>query len=204
MKPMQTQQKLEDKFNKIIRNFLCASLLLILTLIIASIISIIFNILWNYSTQNTKELNHIKQINDIDVCFNSSNPKSYELIVKRLNESFEKNYCCYDNTDIDKFELECQEYMPYNFVNAFNINSNQLMKYREYCLRESNDGYGYKNSRPCIVFIYLKSHKKIYMFPISIGIKNNFSKRIVCNLIYNNKTHLEKYQVRITNGQCKH
>lgn len=218
MKPVQIQQEFENTLMNFLKKCLYVSATLIIILMITAIFLLMFDFVCFYdnyykingitSDQSKKEKrNNIKNINDINICFNSSDSKSYESIIEQLNELFEKNYC-YDTNDIKNFELNCQEYLSYNFSRTFNIKSNQIIQFQNYCLK-NNTEYGYKNSSPCIVFIYLKKNKNkklmFYKFPITIYVKNNYKKQIACNLFYNkntNKTLLEKYNLHIVNGQC--
>lgn len=215
MKHLQTEQELDAKFDTCKKNFICVAIIIIITFLIASLCIIIFNIVClndnNYknenimSAQNYSELNNINNIYFMNICFNNSDSKSYSSIIRQMDELFEKDYC-YSVDTINCFELKCKEIKYNKIFHTFVINSSQIIEYHKYCLKNHND-YGYKISRPCIIFKYLNKYlykrQMFYKFPIILSVEQNFSKEVGCDLIYKkNNKFLIHFHVYITNGQC--
>ena len=206
MKRKQSQTNLSLKFEKFTKIYIGFSMTLASILTICSIIVIVIDtecLLDNKEKYNKIVLskndgvNNLKRINDIKICFNSSNPASYESLIQQLDELFEKNYC-YKN--INNFEMKCNEtYHESRFHHNFSVNASQISDFQNYCL---NNKYGYRNSQPCIVFIYFFEGQVFYKFPISVSIKENFYKQIECSLIHRKNETLIKYKVKISNGNC--
>ena len=215
MKPLQTQQKLDAKLDLLAIKIFCVSITIITILLIATLGIVVFKIVCIYdnnnknenimSSQNYNKTNNIKNIYFMDICFNNSDSKSYNSIIRQMDELFAKDYC-YDVNTINNFELKCKEIIYNKTFHTFIINSSQIIKYHNYCLKNLND-YGYKISQPCIVFKYINKYlyqrQMFYKFPIILSVEQNFSKHVGCDLIYkNNSKILIHFQVYITNGQC--
>ena len=216
MKPISTnQQHLEKKFEKYINKFVCVSLVFIIGLLIPALGTIVFKVVCIFhdynkfrsiiQAQGNNTINNIKNINNISICFNGSDPLSYKFLNQQLDELFEKIPSCYaENINyLNAFFLECCDYLDFNVSISFKVNSSQIMKFQEYC-SESKDDYGYKIAIPCIVFLKRKIHSQIfYKIPIRISVKHGYNKTIQCNLfnIYN-QTLQEQYNLYIKNGQC--
>ena len=220
MKPLQTYQQKQENFTK---KCVCATIIttfIIFLITVSGVISFSFICIYDNKskyreiTSAVNETNNIKKESYIHVCFNSSDSESYSFIIQQLNELFERDYC-YDVNIINNFELKCKEMSFYKFLHEFTISSSQIIRYHNRCLKNlSHQHYGYKNSQPCVVFVYFNKNlhyrQMFYKFPILITIKPNFSKRIDCDLIYkeknnkiNNKTEiLTTFHLFIENGQC--
>ena len=204
MKSLQTQQQKE--FENLTRYCIYSILVIILLLITITLgTTFVLHIVCVYDS-NSKYRNIIlsnNQTNYMNICFNSSNPLSYNSQIRQLDQLFDKYYCYDVNLN---FELQCTEKSLYNFSHPFTITSSQLIKYHNYCLKNYDGDYGYRKSQPCIVFVYFNKHldykQSFYKFPISVSIKQNFRKWINCNLVYNNSQTLTLFQLTIKNGHC--
>ena len=218
MKPVPTsQQILEKKFEKCTNIFIRIILICIICLIILALCGLTFNlvcIFHNYNkfrsiiqAQGNNTINNIKNINNISICFNDSNPLSYKFLHQQLDEIFEKKPYCYSENIkyLNTFFLECCDYNSFNVSISFKVNSSQIIKFQKYCSTKNNDDYGYRISRPCIIFLKQKNQSQtFYKIPIRIKVGHGDNRVIQCKLfnIINNETLLEQYNLRIKNGQC--
>ena len=212
MKSIQTQHQSKNELDHLIRKCIFIFVITIIILAITLVINLHNtsctrdnNSKYQHiiSVQNDNETNNIKNLNFMNICFDSLDSKSYSIITRQLDELFETHYC-YDVNIIHNFKLKCKEKQTFNFYHNFMINSSQIIKYHNNC---SNDSYGYRKSHPCIVFIYfnkiLHYNQMYYIFPIILSVERNFSKSVDCNLIYkNNEKFLTNFHVNIKNGKC--
>ena len=212
----QSRQELYYKFDVFTKICLFSSWIIILLCLFYILISNIINIVclidnnnkFNdiYTSQDDEnKINNIKYFNNVKICFNSSDPETFQSIIQQMDKLY-KTYPCYKN--IKNFHLACME-KTYNNNNSsdfyftkYNFSTDSILNFEKNCIKHRFDSYGYKNSNPCILIIYLNEENIVYIFTISIlNIKQNFSKHLNCKLFYKEDERME-YNLNISNGNC--
>ena len=217
LKPNQTQQQLDTRIENCAKKYVCISIIFINSLLIATLGILAIHTFCVYennykrsyiinssSDLNWNETNDMKNMNIMNICFNNSDENSYTSLIQQLDDFYINSFCY--NTNLDRFELACTERNVNGFLHNFIINSSQITEFEKYCLKNN---YGYKNSNPCIILIFLSNdiykQLNIYKFPIKLSVQSNFSKYVECKLYYKNIDEiLAYYIIDITNRDDCH
>ena len=214
MKPLQTQEELDEKCYHYTKVYVCMCVAFIIIILSIVFGYAVIDTLCKYDNEykyNSFTLNdfYADKMNNmltirhhLHICFNNSYPRSYTRIIRQLNEIFENIYC-YPIDTFNIFELICKE--KSNKLESIKINSSTLKDNQAYCL--GNRDYGYGQSVPCVVFPYftdsISSEQFFYKFPLKIDVEYNSTQTMECDLIdIKYQKILTTFLLQISNGIC--
>ena len=163
---------------------------------------------------DSNKRNNLRSFSNFDICFDNENSTSYSPMLSELDVLYERSYCYTDGKAFLWYKLTCTEHYSSNdsVSDPFTIKAQQLIENYNFCslLREKNDDYGYRISRPCIILLYsyldivtLYNYSQVFFkFPLRFKVEKNESKNIKCNLIdKTNNQILQKFVIKIRNGK---